>query len=302
LSAVAHRLKRLLFDLPRQAVENWLADDASLLAAAVAYYFAISLFPLLIVLVSVVGFVFQWTKFGQDAEQQIVVVATNQVSPEVGRQLGQLLASVRDKASTSGLLGAVLLLAAGIAMFVQFDYSFDLIWKVHSPKAGGIVPVLKRLVFVRLKAFLMLVGVGVLVMVAFIAGVVWNVVDVYATGAAPFWNEISWWLRPVLNLVINIGAITLIYRFLPKVDVAWRDALAGAVVAGIGWEIGRQLLAAYVIGREYGSAYGVIGSFLAVMLWCYYVVALLFFGAEYARAAGDLGVRFRVSGVREKNS
>lgn len=296
-----HAFKHLMYDLPRRAVENWLEDDASLLAAAVAYYFAISLFPLLMVLVSVVGFIFERTQFGQDAEHEIIAAVASQVSPEVAQQLEKLVGAVRDQAPTGGPLGALLLLAAVIAMFVQFDYSFDRIWKVESRRAGGVLVAIKRILFVRLKAFLMLAGVGVLVMITFIAGLVWNGIDTYATGLTPFWSQISWWLRPLLNLTINVSAIAMIYRVLPKVEVKWRDALAGAVVAGIGWEIGRQLLAAFVIGREYGSAYGVIGSFLAVMLWCYYVVAVLFFGAEYARAAGEYRCQVTGVGCREKS-
>jgi membrane protein len=253
-------LQRFLLVLPRRAAEKWLADDASVLAAAVAYYFAISLFPLLLVLVSAVGFVLQWTQFGQDAERQIIEAAASQVSPAVADQLAKLLATVRDQAPTGGPLGLVLLLATVTAMFVQFDAAFDVIWKVGSPTARGIVAAIKRIVFVRFKAFLMLVGVGLLVMVALVAGLVWNGVDAYAAGVTPFWGHISWWSRPLLNLLVNILAIALIYRYLPKTYVAWRNALAGAVVAAIGWEIGRQVLAAYVIGREYGSAYATMSQ------------------------------------------
>jgi membrane protein len=282
-----HAFKHLLFDLPWRAVEKFLTDDASLLAAAVAYYFAISLFPLLLVLVAVVGFVLAQTEAGQNAEQYVIEAAANQVSPSVAQQLESLLATVREQAPISGPLGVVLLLAAAMAMFVQLDRAFDLIWEVQSPRAGGIWPAIKRILFVRLKAFVMLVGLWGLVMLGFVAGLVLAGIDDYANRLTPFWSQIKWSLRNGLNLAINIGACTLIFRYLPKRFVAWRDALAGAIVAGVGWEIGRYLLGSYVIGQQYSSAYGVIGSFLAVMLWCYYVIALLFLGAEYAHVMAE---------------
>jgi membrane protein len=279
-------LKHFLFDLPRRAVNDWLADDASLLAASVAYYFAISLFPLLLVLVAVMGFVMERTQFGQDAQSQVIEAAANQVSPAVAAQLEKLLSATGERASTSGPLGGLLLLAAAMAMFVQLDRAFDLIWDIAPPKKSGVVATIKRVVFVRLKAFAMLAGIWALVMVGFVAGIVLTGVDAYASSVAPYWSPISWWLQQLLNLVINLSACALIYRYLPRTHVAWRDALAGAVVAAVGWEAGRQVLAAFVIGQEYSSAYGVIGSFLAVMLWCYYMIAILFVGAEYAQAMG----------------
>jgi membrane protein len=277
-------LKRYAYDLPRRAIENWIGDDADLMAAAVAYYVAISLFPLLLVLVSIVGFLFERTRFGQDAEQQIIAAAANQISPTIGEQLRKVLAAVQERARTSGPLGIILLIAAAIAMFVQFDYAFDRIWHRQPAKSGGVVAAVKNVLVVRLKAFLMLLCVGGLVMAAFIANLIWTGVDQYATSWTPYWGQISWWLRQGVNLAINVTSFTLIYRYVPKAPESWRAALAGAVVAGMGWEIGKQVLAAFVIGQGYGSAYGVIGSFLAIMLWCYYVVAVLFFGAEYVEA------------------
>jgi membrane protein len=161
-----------------------------------------------------------------------------------------------------------------------------LIWDVPPPKEHGVVFAIKRVLFVRLRAFVMLVGVWGLVMIGFVAGIVLTGVDTYAADMAPYWAQISWWLRHGLNLAINLGAFTLLFKFLPRVRVLWHEAFSGALVAAVGWEIGRLVLATFVIGQEYSSAYGVIGSFLAIMLWCYYVIAVLFLGAEYAQAMG----------------
>jgi membrane protein len=81
---------------------------------------------------------------------------------------------------------------------------------------------------------------------------------------------------------LNALLFTVIYRVLPKQSVRWRDALAGGVLVAIIWEVGQQLLAPLVIGEKY-SAYGVVGSFIAVMLWMYYASAVLFIGAEFVQ-------------------
>ena len=51
------------------------------------------------------------------------------------------------------------------------------------------------------------------------------------------------------------------------------------------WEVGRQALAIYLVRQDYPTAYGIIGSFLAIMLWAYFAMIAVLFGAEVVRAA-----------------
>ena len=84
-----------------------------------------------------------------------------------------------------------------------------------------------------------------------------------------------------MGIVLNAVVFTLLYRALPRVRIAWKFAIRGGIVAAGIWEIGRQILASVVIGQHYTSAYGIIGSMLAIMLWIYYAAAVVFVGAEY---------------------
>jgi membrane protein len=86
-----------------------------------------------------------------------------------------------------------------------------------------------------------------------------------------------------INLLLNFLAFTAIYKALPKPRIRWRDAVRGGIFASLLWEAGRQALAAYLLRLNYPSAYGVVGSFLAVMLWAYYASLVILFGAEYVR-------------------
>jgi membrane protein len=82
-------------------------------------------------------------------------------------------------------------------------------------------------------------------------------------------------------------AFTAVYHFLPKVRVRWSAALAGGLLASALWELGRQVLAAYVVGEKLPTAYGLIGSFMAIMLWTYYAMLVILFGAAYTRVVND---------------
>ena len=75
----------------------------------------------------------------------------------------------------------------------------------------------------------------------------------------------------------------MIYKVLPKVPIRWRDALAGGLFVSLVWLLGQRLLVTFLIGPGY-TAYGIVGSFIAVMIWVYYVSVILFLGAEFVEA------------------
>jgi membrane protein len=84
-------------------------------------------------------------------------------------------------------------------------------------------------------------------------------------------------------ILTNAMLFSLVYRWLPKKPVAWFDAMRGGLLAAIIWELGRTAMGMFLIGMRYTSAYGAIGSFIAILLWCYYGISILFFGAEYVQ-------------------
>src|SRR5258707_1257561 len=79
----------------------------------------------------------------------------------------------------------------------------------------------------------------------------------------------GWKLAQVAsNMALNGVAFTLLYKILPKAPVRWRDALSGGLLVALFWQLASQLLA-FVVARGSYSAYGVVGSFIALMLWVY---------------------------------
>ena len=79
---------------------------------------------------------------------------------------------------------------------------------------------------------------------------------------------------------------TLIYKSLPKARVRWPEAARGGLLAALLWEATRQLLACFFVGESY-TAYGVVGSLIAVMLWIYVASSILFLGGARAGAVAE---------------
>ena len=267
----------------RRTVKGWQDDDDALLAASMAYYAVLSLFPLLLILISVLGFVLRFSPGAQDAQRQLLELLAQNTSAELAQHVELILAEVRTKAAVGGPLGMLALLLAAIGIFAQFERAFDRIWKVKKPAAKGVVAAIRNALCHRLRAFLMLMSVGLLVGVAFVAGTGISVARSLAIGL-PYGTVLWRFVEVLLSVGINWLLFMLIYKVLPKARVLWIDAAQGAAIAAVLWEVNRQLLAALVIGERY-SAYGIVGSIIALLLWVYLASSILFFGAEYVRAA-----------------
>ncbi|MBC7968389.1 MAG: YihY/virulence factor BrkB family protein [Fuerstia sp.] len=261
--------------------KRWTDDNGSLLAAGVAYYGALSFFPLLLTLISGVGLLLKFTSAGRNAETELLNAVGSQLSPALQVHVAEALDQVRSGAQTTGPIGLVSLLFGAMAIFVQFETAFDIIWNVEPPESRGILSAIWRVIFHRGLAFLMLCGLGVLLLVILILGIALSAATEYSSSILPGSDRLWVVVRLGIPMVLDAAVFALTYRWLPKVHVRWTEAIRGGIFASIIWEIGRYLLTHFLIGTRYSSAYGVVGSFIAVMLWIYYAVTVLFLGAEY---------------------
>jgi len=265
---------------------NWSSDNCMTLAASIAYYFALTLFPILFVLLSGIGMFLGQTELGRDAKSQLLDVVGDQVSPEFESQIEEVLDQVSLQAGVGGPLGVTLLLITSVGVFIQLDYSFQMIWKGKA-SSSGIWNAVKEVVFARAKAFLMLLSLGGLMLFIFISGFIVSALEDRIAKEFFLPDGTIGTVEFATTIVINAIVFTLLYRYVPRVKVSWGAALQGGLVATILWEIGRQGMAMYMVRSEYGSAYGVLGSFLAIMLWAFFGAAVILYGAEFAALAGN---------------
>lgn len=264
----------------RATWRRWRLDDGSLVAASMAYYTALSFFPLLLLLIAVLGFVLRFSSGAQDAQQELLRIVAQNTSPSLAEHVHTALTAIRAKAVVGGPLGVLVLLVAAIGVFTQLDIGMKRIWNVpRTPR--GIAATVLHVLFHRLRAFLLLLAVGALVWVAFIAGTIAAAVRPMAEGLIG--GSIAWdSVHIALSLVVNALLLTLLYKLLPPLKVAWRSAARGGLLAAMLWEISRQALSLIMFGKQY-TAYGVVGSLMALMLWIYIAASIFFFAAEYVR-------------------
>jgi membrane protein len=275
--------------LVKDAGAKFWADRGTRLGAALAYYTALSLSPLLVVVVAIVGFA-----FGPEAARGgLVVQFRDAIGTEAATVVEQL---VRNSAAAGhGVVAttvaiAVLLFGASGA-FSSLQSALNTIWKVpDSPETGGLWTVLKE----ELLSFSLVCGSAFLLLVSLVLTAILAGVNSHIAGWLPASTGLAQVINFVLNFVLTAALFAMIFKWLPETQLAWRDVLIGAVVTAGLFSVGRYLIGLYMGKTAVGSAYGAAGAFVVLLVWIYYSTLILLFGAEltfvYAQRFGS-GVR-----------
>ncbi len=276
-----------------RSAAKWQEDDGLTWAASLAYYAAFSFFPFVLVVIAVVGIVVRFSPTLQIQQQQLIIEPIhNQLSPALADDVETMLSSVQTKAPITGPIGLVTLVLGAIGIFMQLEAAFDRIWRMPGGGAARttVWSLIRNVVVTRLRAFLMLIGVGLIIIVAFTVNMVLGGISRYSNDI-PMGTTLFHLLQLGASAFLNGLMFTLVYRVIPKRHVPWKQAIGGGLFAGVLWEIGRQILALVIVSKSY-SAYGVIGSFIVLMLWFNYASMVLLLGAEFVEAgAGPMPIK-----------
>src|SRR3984893_5571309 len=267
-------LLETLTALLRQAGAAWLADNAPRLGAALAFYTLFSLAPVLIVAVSVAGFV-----FGEKAAQGEIVRQFQGLMGTQGAAAIETIVQSTNRpalgvfASTLGLL-AVLVGASGA--FNELQDALNIIWKVDS-KAKNFWTVTSRQRFFSLG---LVVATGFLLLTSLVVTAALSAAERFVSNLLPT----SIILLESINFVFSFGMITilfaLIFKFIPDVTIPWRDVRMGAVVTSLLFTVGKVVIGFYLGHSALTSAYGAAASPVILLIWIYYSAQILLFGAE----------------------
>ncbi len=275
---------RDLFPNIRDAAIRWSEDDAGSMAASVSYYLALSLFPMVLLLFSGLGIFLKFTQMGQDAHQKLFDLVRQQASPAVEATFRQVVEQFENQSLVSGPTGLLAAILTAIGVFAQIDRGFDRVWRIKRDRAQTLQHSIANVIHHRMSAFLMLFSLGGMIAGLFVAGMVFSQVRATLTSTSiPYFMHIIRAIDYSFIIGVNSLLFAMIYKFLPKKRVMWRHALRGGLLTACVWELGRYVLGAFLIGMRYTSAYGAVGSFIALLLWCYYAMSILFFGAEYVQ-------------------
>lgn len=268
---------RTAWNLLRTTVVEWFDDDPFHLAAALAYYTLFSLGPLLLILVSLAGFILG----DQAVRGEIVNRAQSFAGQDAAGVIREALRNARfDPAGPfAAAASVVILFLASTAVFSELQVTLNRIWDVENTSTGAILQMLRQ----RLWAIGMILVLSFLLLVSL-------VLETAVAAVAGHWLEVPAvaveWANIAVAFVVTVVLFAVIYRVFPEADVRWRHALIGAVVTAVLFAVGRLLLGLYLGWSGIGSTYGAAGSLIVLLAWLYYSSLILFLGAEFTFVCG----------------
>lgn len=267
---------RGLFELMRDAVSAWSRDYAPSMGAALSYYTIFSIAPLLLIVISIAGMV-----YGEEAARGAIFYQVRDMMGDgAAVALQGLLASARKPAEgvVATLIGVVLLILGASSVFGELQSALDRIWRVpEQKKSGGLWKLLRT----RLVSFVMIIGIGLLLIASLLASALLTVLE-------------KWWgtlfgVRALLASALNIGLsylvvtvmFALIYKIMPRVRIAWRDVWTGAAITSLLFTAGKYVIGLYIGTSGVSSTFGAAGSLVVILVWVYYSAQIFLLGAEF---------------------
>ena len=261
--------------LLKKTVTTWLADDALHWGASLAYYSMISLAPLVILAMAVLG---RLVGAGQAEEWVLeqVGILSGPRGADLARTVVEQAAGI-DFGSAGAIFTILLLLFGATAVFANLQGSLNQIWEVES-RSG----ILRNLVRTRISAFLMILALAGMILTSVLVstGLNW---------LGPLLDPLEQ-ILPTIKIADIVSSLVLLWLFvaaafwvLPDVKISFWDVWVGALATSGLLVAGKLVLASFLARNAFASLYGTAGSILLVLMWVYYSAQVFLLGAVFTK-------------------
>ena len=260
----------------RKILRDFSDDECGVRAAALAYYSVFALPPLLILLIMLVGLV--WDP--ADVQRALETQFSSLVGARGGAAIHDMLVNAK-RPGAGGFaatgLGIAALLFGALGAFMQLQGALNRAWEVRpDPKQGGV----KRFIMKRLLSLGMILCVAFLLIVSLSVSAILSALSTSLAFPSVAFSVVDLGLSFVV-LTVMFAAI---YRFLPDAEIAWGDVWVGAMVTAVLFVAGKFAIGFYLGRSAPGDAYGAAGALAIILVWVYYAGMIVLFGAEFTQA------------------
>ena len=274
------RLRRVpAISLIVRTVQEISADDATHMAAGVAYYSILSLFPLMVGLIALLSLV-----LNSDTVEAELFGFFRTYLPASTDELESNIEAVRSLRGALGIISILGLFWTASAVFGAISRSVNRAWDIHQDRPFYIAK-LRHMGMAASVGLLFLLSIGTTTALQLLGRI-----DLPWLGRLSFLENdgINLVTRP-LPFVFTLGIFLLIYKFVPNTVTYWRYIWPGALLAAISFEVGKSIFVFYLDNyANYEKVYGSLGSVIAMLAWTYISAFILIAGAEFSSEYGRM--------------
>jgi len=265
--------------LVARVVQEMGQDDATHMAASVSYYAVLSIFPLVIGLSAIIG----WMA-GSESRQDGLVEYVVDFLPGSEQFVRDSIEGAERFRETLGVAAILGLMWSASAVFGSITRVVNRAWDIRENP-----PFYKN----KPKQMAMALGVGILFTLSLgITGFMqWaTTIEIGSRSASDILGgEFFAIVLRIPATLISFSIFLLIYKFLPNTKTYWKYVWTGAAVAAVLFEIGKNLFLYYLSNfAEFDQLYGNVASVITLMVWAYFCAIILILGAEVASEYGRM--------------
>jgi membrane protein len=265
---------RPVIDFGKEVYQIWITERPSTLAAALAYYGMFSLAPLIYVAFSVAGIVLDEASVANRFFDRLEFV----MGAETAQFVQEAVYNLQQTSTGGSLLWSIIsflaLLFAASGMFFQLQYALNTVWNVPAAERGET----KNFIRQRLFSFLMVIGVGILLIIMAAASLLLSWITSFLNIDAPGTGYTL-----LAFLAVATVSFALIYKILPNISISWRDVWIGAAVTAVMVIFGGLIIGFYLSRSSATSALQAAGSVAVVLLGIRYMAQIFLIGAVFTR-------------------
>ena len=276
------KLARRIYIPLWRAVQQWLDADGLRMSAAMSFYGILSLAPLLVLMVAVLGW---WLE-----RAYIETSLVSQFSSVIGKQgaevVKQAIASAQEPSEgiAASLIAFVLLLSGATGVFAELQDAFERLWR----QGSGQTPTQKwwYSATLRLRGVAYILAFGFLLLVSLVVSTALGLVSTWAGSYLPI-EKVAFGVNEVISFIFCVALFVALMRMSAGPKPSLRFLVMGASAGAVLFAVGKHLMALYLSTAAVVSAYGAAGSLVVILLWIYFSSAVLLLSASMARAWRD---------------
>jgi membrane protein len=268
-----------LWRVTRRALRDWWDDNCLRLAASLAFYTALSLAPLVLLVVGLAGLVVA----RQQVAGQLAAQLAGLMGP-AGRELVHtiLAATPLQGGTLATVLGLGTLLIGATAVFGELQATMNLVWEVQPSPTGGVGAELWAWLKQRLFSLALVFALAFLLLVSLVISAALAAATALLQG--PEQTLLGRLLELAVSLLVLTSVFAMLFQSVPDAEIRWRDVWLGGCVTAVLFTLGKTAIGYYLGRAGVGSAYGAAGSLVVLLVWVYYSALIVFFGAEFTHA------------------
>ncbi|MDB5928845.1 MAG: ribonuclease [Polaromonas sp.] len=276
--SVLQRIYRPLW----RAVNQWLDADGMRMSAAMSFYGILSLAPLLVLLVAVMG----WWLDRSFIESSLIAQIRSVIGEQGAQVVQQAMTSAKEPSEgiTASLFAFGLLISGATGVFAELQNAFERLWR----QGSGETPKQKwwYSASLRLRGVAYILALGFLLLISLAVSTLSNFISGWAGTYLPI-DKVVWVLNEVVSIAFCVALFLSLMRMSSGPKPSLRFLMMGAVAGAILFQVGKYLMAYYLSTAAVVSAYGAAGSLVVILMWIYFSSGVLLLAASMARAWAD---------------